>query len=460
MGASSSRPSRWLWPVLLLVILAVVLAAGRNARASSAREEAAPAANTAYLPTIRTEAGPQLEFAPFMHNLPPTFDDAGQPIIFDTITDITHAGDQRLFVALRQGFVFIVNPNGSVNPHPFLDLEDEVVYEANWEQGLLGLAFHPNYPAAPYVYVAYNTTRLLVVARLTVNQDSPNQVDRASLRRMISVTKPRDSVGYSPVHNGGDLAFGPDGYLYIPLGDGGPDPYDPRGVPGDPNNNAQRRESLLGSILRIDPNPTRGLRVDCGLTSDDPLYSIPSDNPWLGDSGCDELWAKGLRNPWRVAIDSLTGNVFIADVGEWLREEVSFYPGGGPGGANFGWHCYEGTVNYTTIHNGLAAECQNAGPFTPPIYDYDHSDGGCSVIGGAVYRGQKYPTLYGRYFFGDFCTRQYRTTFRQGNQWKTQAAGIAPTSLTTFGADVNGELYAGDFQLAGAPVNLYKVIVR
>jgi glucose/arabinose dehydrogenase len=240
------------------------------------------------------------------------------------------------------------------------------------------------------------------------------------------------------------MAFGSDGYLYISLGDGGPDPFDyggvPNGVPGDPFNHGQRRDELFSSILRIDVNPAAGLPPDCGHE----LYSIPPDNPFLGDNGCDEIWATGLRNPWRFSFDSLTNDLYIADVGEWIAEEINYQPAGAGAGANYGWHCFEGIDDYTDVHPVLAPDCSPQTQYTFPAYFYDHSNNDCSVVGGYVYRGQQYPILQGHYLFGDFCTGRTWTMIRdKNNEWVVTPAGETGRFLSTFAEAANGELYAG-----------------
>lgn len=438
MSASSSPTRHWLW--LLLGLLLGLLVAASAASAAKATAPTAPqAAASIFLPAITGFAPVQLELVPFAFG----FENK-------TITAIRHAGDERLFVAGREGKIWIVNPDGSINPDLFLDISDRTSYGLHIEQGLLGLAFHPQYPAVPYFYVAYTTADSIRIARLSVSATNPNVADRNSLRPFLSIGKPPATGGPSHVHNAGDIAFGPDGYLYIPLGDGGPDPNDPLGVPGDPFNHSQRRDVMLGSILRIDPDPTRGLPPDCGM---DDIYSIPPDNPFLGDGGCDEIWAKGLRNPWRIAFDSLNGDLYIADVGEWRSEEVNYYPANTPGGANFGWHCWEGTTDYTTVHPEIAGTCQPGAPYVFPVFEYGHQDGRCSITGGKVYRGSKYPVLTGRYIFGDWCTGDMWTLVRDKGQWRADTAGNFPINFSTFGEDVHGELYAGGY----ANGMLYKV---
>lgn len=442
MGATPVHLRRWLGLALPLVIITLILVAGRQAGANATIPGEATTTGRLYLPYVGTVRPPQIELVPFT---------AGFNNI--SIMDISHAGDERLFVANREGKVWIVYPDGTIDPTLFLDVSGQVQHEVNFEQGLLGLAFHPNFPATPYFYIAYTSPSHIQIVRGQIKATNPNVADPQKYINMMSIKKPEASGGPSPVHNAGDLAFGPDGYLYIPVGDGGPDPYDPKGVPGDPNNHAQRRDTLLGSILRIDPDPTRGFPQDCGVSNS---YSIPMTNPWLGDDGCDEIWAKGLRNPWRMAIDPLTGDFYITDVGEWLHEEVNVYPGGVPGGGNFGWHCWEGTTDYTTIHPELADDCQAGTQFIFPVHEYDHSQGECSIIGGRVYRGTQFPTLYGRYFFGDWCSGRIWTMVRQGGQWRVESAGRPNIPFTTFGEDVHGELYGAGY----ASGVLYKLVVH
>ncbi len=433
--------------VSFLLLLLVLLSAVTGLRHVAATRQAERADTfTGYMPYVSVPSQPQFEIVQFATGF-----DA------NTIADIAHAGDERLFVVQRNGIIRIVRPDGTLLPEPFLDLSDEVS-TSNFEEGMLGLAFHPDYPRTPYFYVHYtDVSHRIRVARYTVKPSMPNVADTGSRIYLLVLDKPRSTGGTSPVHNGGDLTFGKDGYLYIPLGDGGPDPYDPMGVPGDPNNNGQMTTRLLGSILRIDVNPAAGLPSDCG---NKPTYSIPADNPYVDREGCDEIWAKGLRNPWRIAVDPLTGDFFIADVGEWKREEVNYYPAGAPGGANFGWHCREGSVDYTTIHPELAEDCPDETEFIYPVYEYDHSLGECSIIGGHVYRGAAYPDLYGRYFFGDFCTGRVWTMFRNGDQWAVASAGRLPLQLATFGEDVNGEIYVGGYHFQAQTINLYKVVVH
>lgn len=327
-------------------------------------------------------------------------------------TDITGAADgsNRLFVLEKPGRIRIIL-NDQLQPTPFLDITDRVGSSSS-EQGLLGLAFHPRFYENGYLYVNYTDrngdTR---ISRFTASGDA---ADPRSEKRILAVKQPYAN------HNGGAVKFGPDGYLYIALGDGGSQ--------GDPFDNAQSGNSLLGKILRVD--------VDHG----DP-YAIPPDNPYAGSGEVyQEIWALGLRNPWRISFDPLTGDLWIGDVGQSSREEINRVPGGAPGGFNFGWNEMEGSLPF---------EGNNRPEFTAPLAEYTRS-GGCSITGGYVYAGQALPEWQGIYFYGDYCS---------GNIWglpsKTDTVPDPLTSATllfqtgfnisTFGIDDAGELYAANY---------------
>ena len=318
--------------------------------------------------------------------------------------DLRHAGDGsgRLFVAEQAGRILILQ-NGQLQFEPFLDITDRVDDEQN-EQGLLGLAFHPDFANNGFFYVNYTKRGGdTVIARFTA---SGNVADPNSELRLLEVNQP------FPNHNGGALAFGADGYLYIGLGDGG--------AGGDPLGNGQKLSTLLGKILRIDVN------------SGDP-YSIPADNPFG-----DEVWAYGLRNPWRFTFDSLTGDLWIGDVGQGDYEEVDFVPAGTPGGINFGWSLTEGMHPF-----GGNRPPEN---HWPPVFEYDHADtvSGCSVTGGYVYRGSM-PEWYGIYFYGDYCTGNIWAALHlvNGAEELFNAERLFELSVTisSFGVDEAGELY-------------------
>jgi uncharacterized repeat protein (TIGR01451 family) len=342
-------------------------------------------------------------------------------LTFRRLTDITNAGDRRLFVVEKAGAIRIAAaPDATFAPF-FLDIEERVISDG-FEQGLLGLAFHPHYAENGYFYVNYtHDTGDGVVSRVSRFQvtANPNFADPDSEQILLQFEQPGSN------HNGGALHFGPDGYLYIATGDGG--------SAGDPWNNAQDTAVLLGKLLRIDVDGN-GQPPDC---DPDGAYTIPADNPLSDgpDGACDEIWAYGLRNPWRFSFDSATGDLYIGDVGQGFWEEIDRQPAG-VGGLNYGWRCYEGT------HEFKMGDCANSG-YTFPIFEYIHTETRCSITGGYVYRGQDIPSLLGTYIFADFCSGEVMTlTQDEENEWQmTVLADGVDISLTTFGQDINGEIY-------------------
>ena len=330
---------------------------------------------------------------------------------------VTHAGDSRLFVVEKTGYIRVVQSDGTVLPTPFLDLHTQV--STGNEQGLLGLAFHPNYGSNGFFYVDYtDTAGDTQVVRYTVS-GNPDVANAGSATTVLSVGQPFAN------HNGGDLHFGPDGYLYISLGDGG--------AACDPGDEAQNGTSLLGKLLRID--------VDAGSP-----YAIPPSNPFAGPDGvADEIWAVGLRNPWRFSFDRLTGDLWIGDVGQNAREEIDFEPASVSGGRNYGWDCREGLFSAADAPSSCSttATCMPLTLFTEPVHDYDHGSG-CSVTGGVRYRGSS-PALSGIYVFSDYCAGEILglTTSDGGTTWTEQSLGTPVANLfpTAFGEDVAGELY-------------------
>ncbi|MEW5939893.1 MAG: PQQ-dependent sugar dehydrogenase [Chloroflexota bacterium] len=324
--------------------------------------------------------------------------------------EIQNAGDGtgRLFVIEKVGRIRVIQ-NEQLAFAPFLDIADRVNAGAN-ERGLLGLAFDPDFESNGFFYVNYTDAGGdTVIARFTASGDT---ADPNSEVKLLGVSQPFSN------HNGGALAFGPDGYLYIGLGDGG--------AAGDPLGNGQKLSTFLGKILRID--------VNSGAP-----YAIPSDNPFG-----DEIWAYGLRNPWRFSFDRLTGDLWIGDVGQNAYEEIDFVPAGtpgAPGGVNFGWNRYEGFHDY-----GGGAPLDN---HWPPVLEYGHQDqiGGCSVTGGYVYRGSM-SEWHGIYFFGDYCTGNVWAVLRlvNGSEELFNAERLFRVSanITSFGVDEAGELYLAD----------------
>jgi len=340
---------------------------------------------------------------------------------------ITHANDgtDRIFVVERCGTVKIINSSGTVLSTPFLDLTTGGTSFtcASGEQGLLSIAFPPNYASKRYFYAAYTiSNRALRVARFHVDPGTPNVATTSGHEIIIDVPHPDDTN-----HNGGQLAFGSDGYLYISTGDGG--------GANDTNNDAQNPNNLLGKVLRI--------HVEGGALT----YSIPASNPFVGVNGLDEIWALGLRNPWRFSFDRSTHNLYIADVGQGGWEEVNVQPASSSGGENYGWHCYEGNHAFDT------AGCQAQNFYDAPVVEYSHSLG-CSVTGGYVYRGSEFSSLQGIYFYGDYCTGRIWGLRNLSGQWQSQMLLDTSQRIASFGEDEAGNVYFADI----ANGTIYKVI--
>jgi glucose/arabinose dehydrogenase len=339
---------------------------------------------------------------------------------------IAHAGDGsgRLFIVEQGGSVKIIR-NGTVLATPFLDISPLLKSSAG-EQGLLGIAFPPGYgPGKNHLYTNYTGTQGIgdtVISRFTTTVD-PDIVDTGSEEVLLTVVQPFAN------HNGGQLAFGPDGYLYIGLGDGGSG--------GDPLNNARNPLSLLGKLLRIDvESPSSG-------------YGIPPTNPFAGNAAYrSEIWALGLRNPWSFSFDRGTGDLFIADVGQSLYEEVNVQSAASAGGENYGWNIMEG------LHCYNAVTCDQTG-LTLPVAEYDHSQGECSITGGFVYRGAEYPALQGVYLFGDYCSGRIWGMKRSGTAVQTKLVLESGLLISAFGEDEAGNLYVADH--GGG--NIYRIVV-
>ncbi|WP_296383734.1 PQQ-dependent sugar dehydrogenase [Winogradskyella sp.] len=342
--------------------------------------------------------------------------------------NIKHAGDDRLFVVEQDGFIKIINANGTIESTLFLDIDSRVRSSGN-EQGLLGLAFHPDYITNGYFFVNYiNNSGNTVVSRFSRNGSNPSIADPNSEFPILNFNQPFSN------HNGGDLAFGPDGYLYISTGDGGSG--------GDPQGNSQNTSNLLGNLLRID--------ID---TTTPPLnYSIPSNNPFVGSSTArDEIWAYGLRNPWKFSFDRLNGDIWIGDVGQGEFEEIN-RASGSSGGLNYGWRCYEGN-NFTTYNN---TNCPSMSTMTFPVSEYSHFDGEfkCSVTGGYRYRGSAYPNFEGWYFFADYCSGEIgNLVYNSTTDAWSFTFEVFSGNWAAFGEDINGELYVSS--LGGS---IYKLI--
>jgi glucose/arabinose dehydrogenase len=326
---------------------------------------------------------------------------------------VTHAGDGsgRVFVAEQAGPIFVVE-NGLLNPTPFLDLSDividDVIKGGYTERGLLGLAFHPDYAKNGFFFVYYiDKSGTAILARYKVLASDPNQADPASAVTLLTISQPYDN------HKAGQLAFGPDGYLYIGVGDGGNN--------GDPQGYAQNKQSLLGKLLRIDVNSEP--------------YSIPPTNPFIkADNVAHEIWAFGLRNPWRFSFDRATGDLYIGEVGEHALEELDFQPASSPGGENYGWNIYEGNTKFLPDATDIES--------VKPIFTYEHTTG-CSIVSGYVYRGKALPALQGVYFFSDYCVGRVWSAYRDASgTWKIEVFSDLGTPVSSFGEDEAGELYA------------------
>ncbi len=323
--------------------------------------------------------------------------------------DLQADGSGRLFVVEKIGHIHIIE-NGQLLEEPFLNIEDRV-NESSTEMGLLGLAFHPNYAQNGYFFVNYTGRGGdTFISRFQVSGD-PYKANPSSEMNLLRINQP------FPNHNGGTLQFGPDGFLYAGLGDGG--------AGGDPFGNAQSLDTLLGKILRLD------------VDSAEP-YAIPPGNPFGN-----EIWAYGLRNPWRMAFDPLTGDLYIADVGQNVWEEINYLPAGAPGGVNFGWDYREGAHPF---------EGEAPAGLTEPVAEYSHSEGGCSVTGGYVYRGAM-PEWNGIYLYGDYCTGYIWGLMQVNGVWQSQVLFDTDVNITSFGQDGNGEVYlvaygGGVYQLA------------
>jgi glucose/arabinose dehydrogenase len=369
------------------------------------------AASAMLLAAVALQAQPNFVLQPFASGL-------SEPV------DITNAGDDRLFVVEKRGAIQILDARGNKLSTPFLDIDPQV--STGSERGLLGLAFHPNYASNGYFYVNYtNNAGDTRISRFTRSALNPNVADPASELILLTVAQPFSN------HNAGDLNFGPDGYLYIALGDGGSG--------GDPGNRSQTKTNLLGKVLRID--------VDSGSP-----YSIPADNPFVGDpSYAPEIWALGLRNPWRCSFDALTGDYWIADVGQDDWEEVNVQPASSTGGENYGWRCYEGDEPYNL------SGCGPIGTYDFPVFVYPHNftTGGISITGGFVYRGNGNPSLYGKYLFCDYLSGNWWALEDNGSGGYTVTPyGNVQSLISTFGEDVENELYAANLSTG----QIYKIV--
>lgn len=331
---------------------------------------------------------------------------------FTSPVDIKNCGDGRIFVLEQNGQINILDTAGNINPIPFLDIVGRVLYSG--EQGCLGLAFPPDFATSQVFYVNYTRrpdgdTR---ISRFHVSATNPDSADANSEEILLTIHQPYSN------HNGGHIQFGKDGYLYIGMGDGGSG--------GDPENRAQNPDSLLGKMLRIAVDPSN------------PTYSIPPTNPFAGNPslGAEEIWALGVRNPWRWSFDRATGDLWIGDVGQGTYEEIDYEPYGSGGGLNYGWRCYEANASYNT------AGCLAQSNYVSPVHFYPRSSG-YSVTGGYVYRGARYADIYGKYFFSDYGISSIRTLEPDGagGFTHTNLGSLGASAIVGFGEDKWGELY-------------------
>jgi glucose/arabinose dehydrogenase len=326
---------------------------------------------------------------------------------------LTHSGDgtNRIFVVQQRGLIKVF-PNDSLaaSSQTFIDLSNIVSSSGN-ERGLLGLAFHPNYSSNRYFFVYYTRSSdgALRISRFTTMAGDPNKADSLSELNMLTIAHPSFTN-----HNGGCLMFGADGYLYAGTGDGGSG--------GDPNNNAQNLNSLLGKILRIDINTPSGGNN----------YSIPPSNPYASGGGAPEIFAVGMRNPWRFSRDPVTGTIYCGDVGQDAWEEVDTIAVG----KNYGWRCYEGNATFNT------SGCGPSSNYTFPITVYQNVGSDISITGGYVYRGSRVPWLVGRYIYADYGSRKtWKLLLSGGTVSENEQIGLAPSGVPSFGVDQNNELY-------------------
>ena len=345
--------------------------------------------------------------------------------------DITGSGDGsgRLFVVEKAGYIKIIDGT-TVLQDDFLDIHTNVA--SGGERGLLGLAFHPNFPGTPYLYVHYvkpdinessSVDDTSMIARFTVNSTNPDDAREASELLILKQAQPYSN------HNAGDLAFGPDGYLYIPFGDGGSG--------GDPEESGQDSTSWLGKILRVDVDNVTNPHPDTN-------YSVPVDNPYVdNDNIRSEIWAFGVRNPWRISFDCVTGDLWIGDVGQGMWEEVNRQLASSPGGENYGWDCYEGN------HAFELTNCAGALNYTPPVFEYPHNcSQGCpvgtgnSITGGFVYRGSDFPSLNGYYIVADYGSEKIWLISPSLNVSDATPDPISYNQLAAFGEGDDKELYA------------------
>jgi glucose/arabinose dehydrogenase len=370
-----------------------------------------PSAETPTPPESPTPLPPEMPAVPPLGSLTPRL----LPVAsgFNKPTFLTHTGDgsRRLFVTEQPGRILVIK-DGNVLPTPFLGIVSIVGSDGS-EQGLLSVVFHPNYTSNGFFFVNYtNKQGDTTIARYQVS-DNPDVADPNSARILLTINQPYVN------HNGGQLVFGPDGYLYVGMGDGG--------AANDPHDNGQNLNTLLGKILRLD------------VDNADP-YGVPQNNPFVNQSDArPEIWSYGWRNPWRFSFDQATGDMYIADVGQNQYEEVDVELAGTSGGQNYGWRLMEG------LHCFNPQNCDPASlDVVLPVVEYDHSQG-CSVTGGYVYRGSDFPDLTDVYFYGDYCSGIIWGLRREADgNWAQAQLLQAKANISSFGQDETGEVYVVD----------------
>ncbi|MGE5251615.1 MAG: PQQ-dependent sugar dehydrogenase [Bacteroidota bacterium] len=345
---------------------------------------------------------------------------------------VTHAGDgsNRLFILERTGRILIYE-NGSLKTTPFLDIST-LTNTGGSEQGLLGLAFAPDYKTSGRFYVVHIKagSNTIALVRYLVSASDPDRADPASRQELLTIPKSHTN------HNGGMILFGPDGTLYMSVGDGG--------GTGDPDGNGQNTNTLLGKILRLDVSGAG--------------YSIPPTNPFAGQAQKrGEIWSYGLRNPWRISFDRLTGDLYIGDVGQNTQEEIDFQPRASAGGKNYGWNILEGNLCY------LSSPCTPPAGYAAPVSVYNHGTNdsiGCSVTGGYVYRGANFPALAGVYLYADFCTgRLWGLRRDSSNHWVRALIRDTDYMISSFGEGEHGELFITDYA-SGRVLHLVQAPIR
>ena len=398
--------------VAALLLVACSQSAGDGRPVPTISGPPSPPATPAATATPTPTPGPPAEAV----TLEVALEGLSQPIGIENARD----GSDALYIVEQAGTVRRLSraepssPRWVLDAEPFLDLTDRI--RSGGEQGLLGLAFHPGYRDNRRLFVHYtDLAGDSVVAEYAATPDG-TAADPGAERVLLHVEDP------APNHNGGMLAFGPDGYLYIALGDGGGG--------GDPFGHGQDPATLLGSILRID--------VDVPADAEPP-YGIPPDNPFVSGGGAPEVWSYGLRNPWRFSFDRSTGDLYIGDVGQAAWEEIDRHAAGDRGGENYGWNVMEGSHCFAT------PECSTEG-LTLPLAEYARTDGNCSVVGGYVYRGARFPALVGTYLFGDYCSGMIWGLSVDRGETVPRLLFDAEQLISAFGEDESGEVYLVDLR--------------